>query len=152
MKYFHMSNFTININIEKKLITVYFNNSNTKNEQELQKKEFVFFTKFLKNISKLYKKNLTINGIGYNSSILNLKNNTILVLKLGFSHLIYIKIPKNLKVSCISKNKIQIIGSAKEKVSQFAKLIKSYKKPEPYKGKGILYENEKINIKVGKKL
>merc|ERR1712107_119389 len=134
MKYFYMSNFTININIEKKFITVYFNNSNTKNEQELQKKEFVFFTKFLKNISKLYKKNLTIKGFGYNSSILNLKNNTILILKLGFSHLIYVKIPKNLKVNCITKNKIQIIGAAKEKVSQFAKLIKSYKKPEPYKG------------------
>ena len=95
-----------------------------------------------------FRKSLKLVGIGYRVHLF--KN--YLVLKVGYSHLIYIKIPKTIEVVCIKPTKIYMIGGEREEINLFAKLIKSYKKPEPYKGKGFLYENEKINLKEGKKL
>ena len=76
----------------------------------------------------------------------------MLEFKLGYSHNIYFKIPKNLTVFCLKSDKIFISGNFYEYISQIASQIRSYKTPEPYKGKGILYENEKIFLKEGKKV
>jgi large subunit ribosomal protein L6 len=74
---------------------------------------------------------------------------TNLVFKLGFSHPITIAIPKNLKVAS-EKNIITISGIDKEFVGRYVAELRALKKPEPYKGKGIKYQDEKIRRKVGK--
>ena len=100
----------------------------------------------LKCILQGFKLNLILKGIGFKSII----ENNFLILKLGFSHNISINIPKNIKVISQSNN---LIFSSIDFIflTQFVHLIKSFKKPEPYKGKGLLLKNEKILKKEGKK-
>ena len=93
-----------------------------------------------------YKKILKIVGVGYKAKI----EQENLVLAIGYSHLVTIPIPKILKVVCPSPTQIEISGYDKIVVGEFAAKIRLLKKPEPYKGKGIMYLNEKIIRKVGK--
>ncbi|MBQ4209274.1 50S ribosomal protein L6 [bacterium] len=93
-----------------------------------------------------YKKILKIVGVGYKAKIEQEK----LVLAIGYSHLVPISIPKILNVVCPSPTQIEISGYDKTTVGEFAAKIRSLKKPEPYKGKGIMYLNEQIIRKVGK--
>lgn len=91
-------------------------------------------------------KKLIIEGIGYKSEVKSDK----LVLALGFSHPISVSIPTGLKVTA-EKNIITASGIDKEVVGEFVAKVRSLKKPEPYKGKGIRYEGEVVKRKVGKK-
>lgn len=93
-----------------------------------------------------YVKKLIIEGIGYKSEV---KGET-LVLALGFSHPVNVPIPKILKVTA-EKNIITVTGIDKEIVGEFVANVRSLKKPEPYKGKGIRYEGEVVKRKQGKK-
>jgi len=93
-----------------------------------------------------YVKKLIVEGIGYKSEV----KGTNLVMALGFSHGVNIPIPEGLKVTA-EKNIITITGSDKEMVGAFAAKVRSYKVPEPYKGKGIRYEKEVVKRKQGKK-
>lgn len=99
----------------------------------------------------LYKK-LKFVGVGYRSFDVEEFENKLLMLKLGYSHSLYFKIPENLTIFCLKFTKLFIYGNSYQNVTQTASLIRSYKKPEPYKGKGILYETEKIILKEGKKV
>ncbi len=96
--------------------------------------------------NKLFTKKLIVEGIGYKADV----QTTNLVLTIGFSHPIILAIPEGLKVT-VEKGVITISGVDKEVVGQFAAEIRSYKKPEPYKGKGIRYEKEVVRRKQGKK-
>lgn len=91
-------------------------------------------------------KKLILEGIGYKSEV---KGNN-LVLALGFSHLVNVPIPEGLKVTA-EKNLITATGVDKEVVGEFAANVRSLKKPEPYKGKGMRYEGEVVKRKQGKK-
>lgn len=91
-------------------------------------------------------KKLILEGIGYKSEV----KGTNLVLALGFSHAVNIPIPATLKVTA-EKNVITVTGIDKEVVGEFTANIRSLKKPEPYKGKGMRYEGEVIKRKQGKK-
>jgi len=93
-----------------------------------------------------YSKKLNIDGVGYRAE---LKGDT-LVMQLGFSHPVEMKIPDGLTLEIV-KNEITITGIDKEQVGQFAAKIRSKKKPEPYKGKGIRYSDEIVRRKQGKK-
>ena len=93
-----------------------------------------------------YVKKLIIEGIGYKSEV----KGDNLVLALGFSHGINVPIPKILKVTA-EKNVITVTGIDKETVGEFVAKVRSLKKPEPYKGKGIRYEGEVVKRKQGKK-
>jgi len=104
------------------------------------------FTELLNNICI----KLKLVGVGYKVSVMNDSN--LLHFKLGYSHSIYFKLPLHLKVEVIKGNRVFISGSSLEKSSSFAAFIRSYKLPEPYKGKGILYVNENIKLKIGKKV
>ena len=97
-------------------------------------------------LSKGYQQKLKIVGVGYKAE---LKQDT-LVLYLGFSHLVYFKIPKEVKIQVLKPTIIHISGIDKQKVFEVAAKIRMFKKPEPYKGKGIMYENEQIIRKEGK--
>ena len=83
---------------------------------------------------------------------MRLFKNYILHFKLGFSHQIYFKISNTLNVFCLKATTIFVCGNSYQEISQICASIRSCKYPEPYKGKGILYENEKISIKEGKKV
>lgn len=97
-------------------------------------------------VNTLFSKKLIIEGIGYKSEI----KGTDLVMALGFSHPVIVHIPASLKVTA-EKNILTISGIDKEEVGEFVAGIRSLKKPEPYKGKGIRYEKEVVKRKQGKK-
>lgn len=91
-------------------------------------------------------KKLILEGIGYKSEV----KGANLVLALGFSHPVNVVIPEGLKVTA-EKNVITVSGMDKELVGSFAAKVRSLKKPEPYKGKGMRYDGEVIKRKQGKK-
>jgi len=103
-------------------------------------------------VSLIEYEKLTLVGVGYKVSNINLGKLKIIKLKLGYSHSIFFKVPKNLKIICHNSNKFFIIGSSLNFRSKVASIIREYKYPDPYKGKGILYYNEKIILKEGKRL
>jgi large subunit ribosomal protein L6 len=101
--------------------------------------------------STIYKK-LKFIGVGYRAFDVEAFETKLLMFKLGYSHSLYFKVPKTIKFFCLKFTKLFIYGNSYQNVTQIAALIRSYKKPEPYKGKGILYESEKIILKEGKKV
>ena len=98
-------------------------------------------------VSMGFNRNLEINGVGYRASI----EANILTLQLGFSHDIKLAIPEDLEVKCVKPTEISISGINKQRVGQFASEIRRLRKPEPYKGKGIKYQEEVVRRKEGKK-
>ena len=94
-----------------------------------------------------FTKTLELNGTGYRASISGSK----LKLQLGFSHDINYEVPKEVKVECPKQNIIKLTSHNKEKLGATASEIRSFRKPEPFKGKGIKYQNEFIFRKEGKK-
>jgi large subunit ribosomal protein L6 len=99
----------------------------------------------------LYKK-LKINGVGYRTNFTEHFNQKLLTFKLGYSHFIYLQTLNNLTINCLTKTKLCISGSSHETVSHLSAIIRNNKIPEQYKGKGVLYENEVVEIKEGKKV
>jgi large subunit ribosomal protein L6 len=98
-------------------------------------------------VSKGYTKNLEINGTGYRAAVQG-KN---LQLQMGYSHDVSYPIPEGIQIKCDKPTAISITGFDKQRVGQVAAEIRAYRAPEPYKGKGIKYENETILRKEGKK-
>jgi len=100
----------------------------------------------IEGVTKGFTKKLIVEGIGYKADV----KGDALVMALGFSHPINLPIPAGLKV-LTEKGSITISGIDKHLVGQFSASIRDYKKPEPYKGKGIRYDGEVIRRKQGKK-
>ncbi len=94
-----------------------------------------------------FSKKLEINGVGYRAAL----KGKILNLQLGFSHDVNFPIPEGVKIECPDQTTVIISGIDKQQVGQVAAKIREYRKPEPYKGKGIKYEGEYIFRKEGKK-
>ena len=99
----------------------------------------------------LYQK-LKFIGVGYRAFNIENFEKKLLMFKLGYSHFLYFKISNELKIFCLKMTKLFIYGNSYQDITQIASLIRSYKKPEPYKNKGILYETEKTVLKKGKKV
>ncbi len=100
-----------------------------------------------KGVCNGFSKILELSGTGYRASVVGSK----LKLQLGFSHDIEYEIPKEVKIECPKQNIIKITSIHKEILGSVAAKIRSFRKPEPFKGKGIKYENEFIVRKEGKK-
>ncbi|HEY3919502.1 MAG TPA: 50S ribosomal protein L6 [Stellaceae bacterium] len=98
-------------------------------------------------VSKGYTVNLEINGVGYRAAV----QGKDLVLQLGYSHDVHFPIPADIKIACEKPTAIAITGADRQRVGQVAAVIRSFRGPEPYKGKGIKYDYEKIRRKEGKK-
>lgn len=98
-------------------------------------------------VSQGFTKKLEITGVGYRASLAGSE----LKLQLGYSHDIMYPIPQGIKISCETPTEITISGFDAQKVGQVAAEIRKYRKPEPYKGKGIRYAGEYIVRKEGKK-
>ena len=101
----------------------------------------------IKGVSEGFTKTLELNGTGYRAIISGSK----LKLQLGYSHDIEYEIPKEVKIECPKQNIIKLASYNKDALGAVAAKIRSYRKPEPFKGKGIKYENEYIRRKEGKK-
>jgi len=102
--------------------------------------------------SMLIYKKLKIIGVGYRMNFTENFKNSVITFKLGYSHYIYIRTFKDVSVYYIFKTKLCLFGNSYENVSQFSAKIRSYREPEPYKSKGIVYDNENIKTKKGKKV
>jgi len=103
------------------------------------------FNNVLIGLDKGFSKSLEINGVGYRAAV----EGKTLVLQLGFSHPVNFEIPEGLDVK-VDKNIITISGTDKQRVGQAAAEIRSFRPPEPYKGKGVKYTDEVIIRKAGK--
>jgi large subunit ribosomal protein L6 len=97
-------------------------------------------------VSEGYEKRLEVHGVGYLAAI----QNNRLELRVGFANEVHKPIPPGLDVTCPDSTHIVIKGIDKQKVGQFAAEVRAVRKPEPYKGKGIRYENEYVRRKAGK--
>jgi large subunit ribosomal protein L6 len=98
-------------------------------------------------VSVGFEKKLQLVGVGYRASI----EENRLILHLGFSHPIYCNIPSDITSELLSSSEIVLKSVNKELLGQFASNLRNYRKPEPYKGKGIRYADEKIIVKEAKK-
>ena len=100
----------------------------------------------IKGVETPYQKKLILEGVGFKSEV----KGTTFNFALGFSHPVVVPIPPGITATA-EKNNITITGIDKELVGSFTAAIRALKKPEPYKGKGMRYENEVIRRKQGKK-
>jgi large subunit ribosomal protein L6 len=98
-------------------------------------------------VSKGYEKKLELVGVGYRAAVQGKKLN----LTLGFSHPVEYAIPNGISIETPSQNEIIIKGSDRRLVGQVAADLRGYRPPEPYKGKGVKYAGEHIEIKEAKK-
>lgn len=98
-------------------------------------------------VSKGFEKKLEINGVGLRANV----QGSTLVMSLGFSHEVRYDVPSDIKVEVEKNTNITVSGIDKQRVGQVAAEIREFKKPEPYKGKGIKYADERIIRKEGKK-
>ena len=96
--------------------------------------------------SKGYEKTLELVGVGYRAALKGKQLN----LQLGFSHDVNYDIPENIKISVEKQTTLKISGADKQQVGTVASEIRSYRPPEPYKGKGIKYSDEIVRRKAGK--
>jgi large subunit ribosomal protein L6 len=94
-----------------------------------------------------FTRNLEINGVGYRAAV----QGSSLNLQLGYSHDVNFPIPSEVKITCERPTAITITGADRQRVGQVAAEIRSFRPPEPYKGKGIKYSDETIRRKEGKK-
>lgn len=97
-------------------------------------------------VTEGYKKELAIVGVGYKALLAGTK----LTLNLGYSHAIVYNVPAGIKVTVTDGTKLVIEGADKQLVGEVAASIRKFKKPEPYKGKGVRYADEQVTIKPGK--
>lgn len=93
-----------------------------------------------------YEKRLEVVGVGYLAAIAG----DVLQLRVGYANEIHKKIPTDLEVRCPDQTHIVIKGIDKQRVGQFAAEVRSVRKPEPYKGKGVRYQGERVKLKAGK--
>lgn len=93
-----------------------------------------------------YEKKLEIQGVGYQASV----KEKVLTLRVGFANELKLPIPEGLTVVCPDNTHVNVSGCDKQSVGQFAAYVRSLRKPEPYKGKGVRYVGEVVKIKQGK--
>lgn len=135
----------VSINISGDVITL-----SIKRNDKFSKSLWGTYASHIKNmiqgVETPYQKKLILEGVGFKSEV---KDNQF-HFALGFSHPVVVKIPEGITATA-EKNNITITGIDKELVGSFAASVRALKKPEPYKGKGMRYENEVIRRKQGKK-
>ena len=135
----------MNITVEGNTITV-TRPSDDKNHRSLHGLTRALVANMVTGVSEGFTKTLEINGVGYRAA----KQGNKLVLTLGFSHPVEMEAPAGITIEVPAPNKIVVSGADKEVVGAVAADIRKWRKPEPYKGKGIRYEGEVVRRKAGK--
>ena len=145
LTYEHRPEVSVSIDDEQKQVVV------SRRDEERNSRAYHGLTRALINnmflgVTKGFEKRLAIVGVGYLAAI----EKDILQLRVGFANEVHKKIPENLKVACPDQTHIVVSGCNKQQVGQFAAEVRAVRKPEPYKGKGIRYQDEYVKIKPGK--
>ena len=135
----------INIAVEENLITV-TRPSDGKEHRSLHGLTRALVANMVTGVHEGFTKTLEINGVGYRAA----KQGNKLALTLGFSHPVEMEAPAGITIDVPAPNKIVVSGADKEVVGAVAADIRKWRKPEPYKGKGIRYEGEVVRRKAGK--
>ena len=136
----------ISVNVEENVLTCTRANE-TKIAKSLHGTTNSLIAGMLKGVSEGYEKGLEITGVGYRFNVQGNKLN----ITAGFSHPVVVDVPEGLKLEQVSNTEITVSGIDKQKVNEFAAKIRDWRRPEPYKGKGIHYKGEHIRRKEGKK-
>tara|TARA_E500000178_G_scaffold356087_1_gene431596 strand:+ start:2662 stop:3192 length:531 start_codon:yes stop_codon:yes gene_type:complete len=137
------SNYNININTDEIKVVPLNENNNDPNWGTTR----AIIANIVNGVTNGFSKTLELNGTGYRASVSGSK----LKLELGYSHDINFEIPSDVKIECPKQNIIKLTSINKEKLGAAAAKIRSFRKPEPFKGKGIKYVDEYIFRKEGKK-
>ncbi len=135
----------IAVNVEGNVITLTRPDDSNKNKS-LHGLTRSLIANMVEGVTNGFKKVLEINGVGYRAQM----QGEELVMTLGYSHKVVMRPPEGIKVECPSNTQIIVSGADKQQVGQFAAMIREKKPPEPYKGKGIKYQDEHIRRKEGK--
>lgn len=135
----------INIAVEENLITV-TRPSDGKEHRSLHGLTRALVANMVTGVHEGFTKTLEINGVGYRAA----KQGNKLALTLGFSHPVEMEAPAGITIDVPAPNRIVVSGADKEVVGAVAADIRKWRKPEPYKGKGIRYEGEVVRRKAGK--
>lgn len=135
----------INIAVEENVITV-TRPSDGKEHRSLHGLTRALVANMVTGVHEGFTKTLEINGVGYRAA----KQGNKLALTLGFSHPVEMEAPAGITIDVPDPNKIVVSGADKEVVGAVAADIRKWRKPEPYKGKGIRYEGEVVRRKAGK--
>ncbi len=122
-------------------------NSETKRARAMWGTTRALVNNMVTGVATGFTRNLDINGVGYRAAV---QGNT-LNLQLGYSHEVAYPIPSDVRIACERPTTIAISGADRQRVGQVAAEIRSFRPPEPYKGKGIKYRDETIRRKEGKK-
>lgn len=133
------------IKIEDGILTVARPTEN-KRHRSLHGLSRTLIANMIEGVTNGYEKKLEIEGTGYRAT----KQGKKLVLGLGYSHPVELEDPEGIEVEVTATNRLTVKGINKQQVGNYAAVIREYRKPEPYKGKGIKYEGEQIRRKVGK--
>ncbi len=137
------SNYSVNINDDEiKVFPI-----NDKDQDPNWGTTRAIIANIINGVTNGFTKTLELNGTGYRASV----SGTKLKLELGYSHDINFDIPADVKIECPKQNVIKLTSINKEKLGAAAAKIRSFRKPEPFKGKGIKYSDEYIFRKEGKK-
>lgn len=135
----------MNLKLEDGILTVE-RPSDQKNHKSLHGLTRTLISNMVIGVTDGYSKNLEIEGVGYRAA----KAGNAVNLTLGFSHPVVVEAPEGINIEVPQPNRIVVAGIDKEKVGAIAAQIRFYRPPEPYKGKGIRYEGERVLRKVGK--
>ena len=134
----------IQCELKNKVLT--FSTFKLDTSQVFQYNQFVLrFQDYLKRVEKPFKKKLLLKGLGYKAILKD--ENSVLELKVGYSHTISLPIEKNVLKVILDKNSLTVEGFDKIKVGNFVNKIRTLKFPDSYKGKGFWYKNEVIKLK-----
>ncbi len=118
----------------------------TRNSRALHGLYRTLINNMITGVSEQFQVTLNLQGVGYRATVQG-KN---IVLNLGYSHPVEMEIPEGLSIEVVKNTTINLKGCDKESLGLFAAKIRSWRPPEPYKGKGILYQGEVVQRKAGK--
>lgn len=129
--------------LKNRYLTIINDNIKSAEYGSLQRK----IKSLLLGLSHQHTVNLKLVGVGYKATV---ENNKI-ILRLGFSHDIVLSIPFSLKITVFKRNNLKIVGANYDETQQFAYKLRSFRRPEPFKGKGLVFLDEVVRRKEGKK-
>ena len=136
---------TINIQRNESILKVSLKNE-TRNFRALHGLYRTLINNMIIGVSEQFQLTLILKGVGYRATVQGKE----IVLNLGYSHPVEINIPETVSVEVVKNTTINLKSCDKELLGLFASNIRAWRRPEPYKGKGILYKNEQILRKAGK--
>jgi large subunit ribosomal protein L6 len=145
LTYTHREEVDVTLSEDGKSVTV------TRSNDERTSRAYHGLTRALINnmvlgVKNGYEKKLEIIGVGYLAAI----KSGVLQLRVGFANELHVPIPEGLDVTCPDQTHVTVKGCDKQAVGQFAAHVRSLRKPEPYKGKGVRYAGEQVKLKPGK--